>query len=182
MTCPLFASPLMQICLAEGSQSLVEQAVFGFFLVLFFVAVAVNVTWIKATSGVAQQSRIGSRRRASMPASGRSWTTVWARCVWELDILKTYLAETSGVGQFPQSGRGSKASHPKRRVDISSRQAALDQASVQFASGLLVGGQGDSWIVVGAGARHLRRRPGIIGPLPVALGFNSPIFGWFRPI
>ena len=96
MTSQLIASPLIQICVADGSQSLVEQAVFGFFLVLFFVAVAINFSGSKQRLRPVSVENLGAKRRIPMPPKGRSWGAVWARCVWELDILKTYLAEVGG--------------------------------------------------------------------------------------
>jgi hypothetical protein len=88
--------------MGNGSQSLVEQAVFGFFLVLFFVAVALNVMGTRQHLRPAGAETVGQKRQQRMPPSGRSWAAIWARCVWEFDILKTYLAETTGNQVLPQ--------------------------------------------------------------------------------
>jgi PilZ domain len=96
VTSQLIASPLIQTCLADGSQSSVEQAVFGFFLVLFFVAVALNFSGSRQRLRPVNVENLGAKRRIPMPPKGHSWGAVWARCVWELDILRTYLAEVGG--------------------------------------------------------------------------------------
>ena len=96
MTSQLIASSLIHTCLADGSQSLVEQAVFGFFLILFFVAMGLNFSGSRQRLRPVHVENLGAKRRMPMPPRGRSWGAVWARCVWELDIFKTYLAEVGG--------------------------------------------------------------------------------------
>jgi hypothetical protein len=103
VTSQLFALPLIQTCLAEGSQSLVEEAVFGFFLVLFFVAVAVNFIGSKQGLRPVSVESLSARRRIPMPPAERSLGAIWARCVWELDILRTYLSEVSGTRRSEQT-------------------------------------------------------------------------------
>ena len=103
VTSQLIASSLIPTCLADGSQSLVEKAVFGFFLVLFFVAMAVNLSGSKQRLRPVNVENLGAKRRIPMPPRGRSWGAVWARCAWELDILKTYLAEVGGSSARAQT-------------------------------------------------------------------------------
>jgi PilZ domain len=100
--------PLLQTCLAEGSQSLVEQAVFGFFLVLFFVAIALNFAGSNQRLHPVNVINLGTKRRIPAPPTGRSWGSLWARCVWELDILKTYLAEATGSSSSQQTAAESR--------------------------------------------------------------------------
>ncbi len=101
MTRQLLSSPVFRTCFGNGSQSLLEQAVFGFFLVLFFVAVALNLTGTRQRLRPVGAENPDQKRQQRMPPSGRSWAAIWARCLWEFDILKSYLAETTGSRVLP---------------------------------------------------------------------------------
>lgn len=100
MTRQLLASPMLMPCFGDGSQSLLEQAVFGFFVVLFFIAVAINFTGSRKSLRAASVEWPSARRSTSIPR-GRSLSSLWARCLWEFDILKSYLSETAGKLQSP---------------------------------------------------------------------------------
>ncbi len=83
------------ICLAAGEQSILEKAVFAFFVLLFLVALTLNFVGSKHRFHPAPAAHIRTRRQVPLPRGPRSWKLIWARCVWEFDVLKTYLEETA---------------------------------------------------------------------------------------
>jgi hypothetical protein len=79
--------------LGIGDQSLLEEMVFGFFLLLFIVAVTLNVAGSKNRLRPVRVQVLGAPRQ--MPRRDRTWHGFWQRCLWEFDILKTYLELTA---------------------------------------------------------------------------------------
>jgi hypothetical protein len=88
-------SKMMTVCLGSGEQSILEQAVFAFFALLFLVALTLNFVGSKNRIQPASAAPVKTRRRLPLPRGDRSWKSVWNRCVWEFDVLKTYLQETA---------------------------------------------------------------------------------------
>jgi hypothetical protein len=96
------ASSLLLPCFGDNSQSLLEQAVFGFFIVLFFVAVTLNFVGSKKSKRASNASGRSPGRKPTAPPRGRRLAALWARCAWEIDILRAYLEETSSKFQLPR--------------------------------------------------------------------------------
>lgn len=123
MTRLMFTSVELFPCLGNGSQSVLEQAVFGFFVVLFFVAVAINMTGSKDSLRAASAEWPAAKRLSSAPPRGKSLAAIWARCVWEFDILKTYLAETAGkIQPSLASIKPARLTHPDESAATNERR------------------------------------------------------------
>lgn len=90
-------------CFGDGSQTLLEQVVFGFFVVLFFVAVTLNFVSSNKRPRAAKSSGAIPKRIRSTAPRGRALSALWARCVWEFDILRAYLEETANKLRWPRA-------------------------------------------------------------------------------
>ncbi|CAN5303998.1 hypothetical protein BH10PLA2_BH10PLA2_04020 [soil metagenome] len=93
-------SPTSAIGLGIADQSLLEEMVFGFFVVLFIVAVTLNLMGSKNRLRPVRVQVAGPQRR--MPRTDRTLNGLWQRCLWELDVLKTYL-EITASKYFPKT-------------------------------------------------------------------------------
>jgi hypothetical protein len=96
-------SKIMTVCLGSGELNIPEQAVFVFFALLFLVALTLNFAGSKNRIQPASAAPVKTRRRLPLPRGDRSWKSVWNRCVWEFDVLKTYLQEAANkyLGSAP---------------------------------------------------------------------------------
>ena len=103
------------ICVGIGDQSLLEEAVFAFFVILFLVAVTLNLLGSKSRLRPIPVTSSNSRRPAPLPRRDRSWKSVWDRCVWEFDVLKTYLEETAN--KYLGSGAGAEPVRLTQRAE-----------------------------------------------------------------
>jgi hypothetical protein len=84
--------------LASLNQSVVEDLACAFFVLLFFVAVAVSAAGALRRPRLARAmagAESGAKPGRIFGLSGaRSGHGIWTRCLWEINIFKAYLTET----------------------------------------------------------------------------------------
>ncbi len=95
MTPPLYSIDYLPVCLANADQTLLEQIVIGLFIILFLIAVTLNFTGTGGRFRSAGGTAPRTRRQLTKPGRVRSWKSLLARCLWELDVLKAYFEETA---------------------------------------------------------------------------------------
>jgi PilZ domain len=103
--------PVLAIVVADGgsagaTQTQIEYVVLAFVACLFFVAMAFSATGSmrRMRPNRAKAGDCGARSSAVDRRPGeRGHGGIWQRCLWELEILKAYLAETTGSTPIPEA-------------------------------------------------------------------------------
>ena len=167
---PISPSEIMPICLANGDQTVMEQAVFGFFILLFLIAATLNFTSARTRRAPANAQSSRFKLEQPLPRGRRSLKTFWARCRWEMDVLKTYLEETINryLATQPESNTAQLSQSVEPHPPADRRRWTRHPSNLRAVCWLNGGVAQDTWL---ASVRDISGGGiGLIAPYRPALG------------